>query len=188
MHMHEIYSPPKHLGCAHAARRLLTAAYMDHSFFDVVDVDVHGSDSAAIGPALDAARFGGMLYLTSTDGFSAGGKRPARALAAYGAFTRAHPFCNEQGLRMLIGVAVREAATRGMAVQPLFSLYSPHGPVFRVMVRVTRRRSWDDEHYGFVGYSQAAQTACTIPFGCDLRQVRRSTNFRVSGAGCRQRS
>jgi tRNA (guanine26-N2/guanine27-N2)-dimethyltransferase len=32
---------------------------------------------------------------------------------------------------MLIGAAVKEASTRGVALQPLFSLYSYHGPVFR---------------------------------------------------------
>lgn len=48
------------------------------------------------------------------------------------------PFSNEQGLRMLIGAAVKEGAARGMVVTPLFSLYSYHGPVFRVMLRVTR--------------------------------------------------
>jgi len=32
---------------------------------------------------------------------------------------------------MLIGAAVKEASTRSVALQPLFSLYSYHGPVFR---------------------------------------------------------
>jgi len=80
------------------------------------------------------------------------GKRPWRAVASYGAYTRAHAFSGEQGLRMLIGAAVREAAVRGLIVQPLFSLYSPHGPVFRAMLRVTRSRLWPHEKYGFVGH------------------------------------
>ena len=125
-----------------------------------------GSDSTAIGPALDVVRFGGLLYLTSTDGFSSSGKRSDRALAAYGTYTRAHPFCNEQGLRMLIGAAVREAAVRGLAVEPIFSLYSSHGPVFRVMLRITRSKLWQPQHYGFVGFAHDTATACRIPFGC----------------------
>lgn len=53
---------------------------------------------------------------------------------------------------MLIGAAVREGAVRGMRVMPVFSLYSFHGPVFRVMLRVTRTASWAHDCYGFLGY------------------------------------
>lgn len=139
---------------------------MQEDYYDLIDVDMHGSDSTCIGPALDAIRHGGLLYATSTDGFSGSGKRPTRALASYGAYTRAHPFCGEQGLRMLIGAVVREGATRGLVARPVFSLYSPHGPVYRVMLRVTRSRDWPHDHYGFVGYSQDTGAACVVPFKC----------------------
>lgn len=49
------------------------------------------------------------------------------------------PYSNEIGLRMLIGGAVREASAQGYHVSPLFSYYSYHGPVFRVMLRVHRK-------------------------------------------------
>jgi len=88
------------------------------------------------------SRFGGLLYLTSTDGFCSAGHRPERSLAAYGAYIRAMPFSNEQGLRMLIGAAVKEAAARGVVLTPVFSLYSFHGPVFRVMLRAKRSADW----------------------------------------------
>ncbi len=45
-------------------------------------------------------------------GTVAGGIEPDKALGAYGCFTRAHPSTMEQGLRMLIGAAVKEGATR----------------------------------------------------------------------------
>lgn len=48
------------------------------------------------------------------------------------------PFSNEVGLRMLIGGALREAAALGYHISPLFSFYSYHGPVFRVMLQVDR--------------------------------------------------
>ena len=48
------------------------------------------------------------------------------------------PYANEIGLRMVIGGAVREASARGYHVTPLFSYYSYHGPVFRVMLSVNR--------------------------------------------------
>lgn len=48
------------------------------------------------------------------------------------------PYSNEVGLRMLIGGAVREASVLGYRVSPLFSYYSYHGPVFRVMLQLNR--------------------------------------------------
>lgn len=60
------------------------------------------------------------------------------SLASYGAFIRPMPYSNEIGLRMTIGGAVREASAQGYHVTPLFSYYSYHGPVFRVMLRVNR--------------------------------------------------
>ena len=43
---------------------------------------------------------------------------------------------------MLIGAAVKEAAARGIVLTPVFSLYSFHGPVFRVMLRARRSAEW----------------------------------------------
>lgn len=55
------------------------------------------SETSHLGHAIDAVSYdGGLLYLTSTDGFSSGGLRPARSLAAYGAYLRALPYANEQ--------------------------------------------------------------------------------------------
>lgn len=60
------------------------------------------------------------------------------SLAAYGAYVRPMPYANEIGLRVLIGGAVREASVLGFHVTPLFSYYSYHGPVFRVLLRLNR--------------------------------------------------
>eukprot|EP00983_Pelagomonas_calceolata_P065387 1148571-Pelagomonas_calceolata.AAC.6 len=80
------------------ATRILTACFLNEDFYDVIDIDSFGSDSRFIGSSLDAVKHDGLLYLTSTDGFSAGGHRPARSLAAYGAFVRAGlPSSNENG-------------------------------------------------------------------------------------------
>ncbi|GLI68777.1 hypothetical protein VaNZ11_013268 [Volvox africanus] len=134
------------------ANRLLTNCYMRESYYDVVDVDSFGSGTMHFPAAIDAVRYGGLIYLTGTDGFTTSGKRPARSLAAYGSYARATPWANEQGLRMIIGSAVREAAARGVTLAPIFSLYSYHGPVFRVMLRATRSAEWPANHYGFMGH------------------------------------
>lgn len=52
---------------------------------------------------------------------------------------------------MLIGAAVAQGASRGFSVSPVFSLYSFHGPVFRVLLRATRSAQWPARHYGFAG-------------------------------------
>lgn len=58
---------------------------------------IHCSDTSHLGHAIDAvSHHGGLLYLTSTDGFTSGGLRPARSLAAFGAYARAVPWANEQ--------------------------------------------------------------------------------------------
>ncbi|CAN1297593.1 tRNA (guanine(26)-N(2))-dimethyltransferase [Linum perenne] len=130
--------------------------------------------------AMLALRLGGLLYLTSTDGYTSGGHRPHHSLDAYGAFVRPLPFSNEIGLRMLIGGAVREAAVLGYHVTPLFSYYAYHGPVFRKL--------HENRDYGFIGYC----TRCghSQPFswkelgkiGCSCRSSEGSHQpFAVSG-------
>ncbi|XAR66026.1 tRNA (guanine(26)-N(2))-dimethyltransferase [Bertholletia excelsa] len=134
------------------ANRVMTECYLQKDYYDLIDVDSFGSDSTFIRSALTCLKFDGLLYATSTDGFSSGGRRPYHALASYGAFIRHVPYSNEIGLRMLIGGAVREASVLGYYVTPLFSYYSYHGPVFRVMLRVNRGKLTKNRHYGFVGH------------------------------------
>ncbi|KAL9260295.1 3-oxoacyl-[acyl-carrier-protein] reductase FabG-like protein, partial [Drosera capensis] len=125
------------------ANRVLSEAYLRRDWFDLIDLDCFGSESGFLRAAFNAVRIGGLVYVTSTDGFSSGGHRPERALAAYGAYVRAMPFANEIGLRMLVGGAVREASVLEYKVRPLFSYYSYHRPVFRVMLRVGRGKGID---------------------------------------------
>ncbi|XP_057858540.2 tRNA (guanine(26)-N(2))-dimethyltransferase isoform X2 [Cryptomeria japonica] len=134
------------------ANRLMCQRYLLHDYYDLIDIDSFGSASSFFASALSAIRHDGLLYLTSTDGFSSGGHRPHNALTSYGAFIRPMPYANEIGLRMLIGGAVREAATRNMNARPVFSLFSYHGPVFRVMLQVAHGKPLKNRHYGFISY------------------------------------
>ncbi|GAV62492.1 TRM domain-containing protein [Cephalotus follicularis] len=134
------------------ANSVMTECYLQKDFFDFVDVDSFGSNSSFLRSAFGAIKMDGLLYITSTDGFSSGGHRPYQSLAAYGAYVRPMPYSNEVGLRMLIGGAVREASVLGFHVTPLFSYYSYHGPVFRVMLRVNWGKLTDNRHYGFITY------------------------------------
>ncbi|KAI3987165.1 hypothetical protein MKX01_031649 [Papaver californicum] len=134
------------------ANRVMTQCYLNRDYFDLIDIDSFGSESTFIRSAYDALKLDGLLYLTSTDGYSSGGHRPHHSLASYGAFVRPMPFSNEVGLRMLIGGAVREASVLGFRVTPLFSYYSYHGPVFRVMLQVNRGKVPESRNYGFISY------------------------------------
>ncbi|KAI4339140.1 hypothetical protein MLD38_024111 [Melastoma candidum] len=134
-------------------------------FFEIVDVDSFGSDiGGLLRGVFGCVRFGGLVYLTSTDGYSSGGHRPHHSLAAFGAYVRPMPYSNEVGLRMLIGGAIREASLLGYRVTPLFSYYSYHGPVFRVMLRVEKGRDLDNRHYEFISYCHSCGHSQSHPW------------------------
>ncbi len=136
------------------------AAFFDchqrQDFYDLIDIDSFGSPMPTLATALWAVRLGGLLYLTSTDGRATSGHAPDKSLQTYGAYARSHPAVHEQGLRLLIGTAVQQAAARGLVAYPAFAFY--RGEVNRVMVRVSRRASsqsvarWNAEQYGFLAY------------------------------------
>ncbi|XP_020593760.1 uncharacterized protein LOC110033922 isoform X3 [Phalaenopsis equestris] len=72
------------------ANRLLAGRYLQGEYFDLVDVDSFGSDSSFIRSAIATVKIGGLLYCTSTDGFSSGGHRPQHN---YGFIS----YCNQCG-------------------------------------------------------------------------------------------
>ncbi|PON86549.1 tRNA methyltransferase, Trm [Trema orientale] len=152
------------------ANRVMTECYLQRDFFDLIDIDSFGSDSTFLRSAINALRFDGLLYVTSTDGYSSGGHRPHHSLAAYGAYIRPLPYSNEIGLRMLIGGAVREASVLGYRVDPLFSYYSYHGPVFRVMLRVKRGKLPDNRHYSFISHCHQCGNSQTFSWD-ELGQI-----------------
>lgn len=58
------------------ANRVMTDYYLQKNFFDFIDIDSFGSDSSFLRSAIISLKLGGLLYVTSTDGFSSGGHRP----------------------------------------------------------------------------------------------------------------
>ncbi|BFI28114.1 tRNA (guanine26-N2/guanine27-N2)-dimethyltransferase [Marchantia polymorpha subsp. ruderalis] len=169
------------------ANKLLLGCAVRREYYDLIDVDSFGSDTLCLGPALAAVKHGGLVYLTSTDGFSAGGHRPHNALASYGGFVNPMPYANEIGLRMLIGGAVREAATRNMKIVPVFSNYSYHGPVFRTMLRVEPGKWLRNRNYGFIVYCKLCGQSQDIQFedlgeiACRCSHVKAKGSLVVSG-------
>ncbi|GMH15438.1 hypothetical protein Nepgr_017279 [Nepenthes gracilis] len=169
------------------ANRIMTELYLQKDFFDFIDVDSFGSDSSFLRSAFNALKLDGLIYVTSTDGYSSGGHRPHNSLASYGAYIRPMPYSNEIGLRMLIGGAVREASVLGYCIKPIFSYYSYHGPVFRVMLRVNRGKLTVTRHYGFISYcfkcgnSQAYSWDELGQISCTCSDGKHSHSLVVSG-------
>ncbi|MGF1519240.1 MAG: tRNA (guanine-N1)-methyltransferase [Nodosilinea sp.] len=132
------------------ANQVFFTCYQHRDFYDLVDIDNFGSPAPYVSNGLWAAKLGGLLYLTSTDGRATSGHDPERSLKTYGAWARSHPAAHEQGLRLLIGHAAQTAAARGLGIEPVFSLFT--GQVHRVMVRLVSKPTLSDATYGFVAY------------------------------------
>jgi tRNA (guanine26-N2/guanine27-N2)-dimethyltransferase len=132
------------------ANRLFFDCFNRRDYYDLVDVDSFGSAAPYYYTALWATKIGGLLYLTSTDGRTATGHEPESSLSAYGAYSRCHPASQEQALRLLLGSVQKAAASMGLGVEPIFSLFT--GQTYRAMVRLSSKVVLSSENYGFLGY------------------------------------
>ncbi len=137
--------------------------YQRQDFYDLIDVDGFGSPMPVIANALWAVKLGGLIYLTSTDGRTTSGRAPDKSLQTYSAYARNHPAVHEQGLRLLIGLILQQAAARGLAAKPVFSFYK--GEVNRVMVRVSKpSNEWNSASYGFLAYCYHCGQFQSVPW------------------------
>ncbi|EHA63017.1 N2,N2-dimethylguanosine tRNA methyltransferase [Synechococcus sp. WH 8016] len=131
------------------AERLLREAYLEHRFFDLIDIDPFGCPNVLLQSTLQAMRFGGVLLLASTDGRSPTGHDRFAAVRRFGAAARAHPSSWELALRLQLAAVAREAWLLGRGLEPLFSFSD--GRTFRVAVRMRQRiRSGEEQQLGFV--------------------------------------
>lgn len=132
------------------AQQVFFSCYQRRDFYDLVDIDNFGGPAPHTSNGLWAAKIGGLLYLTNTDGRSTSGHDLEHSLKIYGASARSHPAVHEQGLRLLIGHAAQTAAARGLGIQPVFSLFT--GQVHRAMVRLVNKPTLSSQNYGFLAY------------------------------------
>ena len=131
------------------AERLLREAYLEHRFFDLIDLDPFGCPNVLLQSTLQAMRFGGVLLLASTDGRSPTGHDRFAAVRRFGAAARAHPSSWELALRLQLAAVAREAWLLGRGLEPLFSFSD--GRTFRVAVRMRQRiRSGEEQQLGFL--------------------------------------
>ena len=132
------------------AHRVFFNCYDRRDYYDLVDVDCFGSAVPYLNTMLYATTIGGLMYLTSTDGRTLTGHPPQKSVQTYGAIARSHPARHEQALRLLIGATQQQAATRGLGIEPVFSLFT--GKTYRLMMRLVSKPRITEDNYGFLGY------------------------------------
>jgi tRNA (guanine26-N2/guanine27-N2)-dimethyltransferase len=118
------------------AQKLLADCLLRDQRFELVDLDAFGCPAALLPLALEAVRFGGVLYLASSDGRSPTGHDRVSALRSLGAAARAHPASWELALRLQLGVVARAAWCLGRGLRPLLNFSD--GRTFRTAVQVSR--------------------------------------------------
>ena len=148
--------------------RLLQRLALDGQQFHVVDVDGFGSKGVPAGLALGVVKFGCLVALNCTDWAGLGAQQAVPGapslIAAYGAVVHPCPSSPEQGLRVLLGNVVQEAAQRGLRIEPVLSQYAP-GPAWRVLVRVYRGSSaTNTQQLGFSAHCGCCGNSFTVPW------------------------
>ena len=151
-------------------QRVFARKWLDGEFYDFVDVDGFGSTNFADG-ALRVVRHGGFFYATCTDGRALCGQNPGRCATAFAnaVVAPSRPAVNETAMRALIADVVRRADALKLRATPVFSLFHPHGPVFRCMFRIEKRTARgydafdeDSRRVGFSGYCDACGSTVTV--------------------------
>ncbi|ACK73418.1 tRNA (guanine-N(2)-)-methyltransferase [Gloeothece citriformis PCC 7424] len=132
------------------ANRVFFECHSRKEYYDLVDVDCFGAPNPFLNSALWATKVGGLIYFTSTDGRTATGHLPQVSLRVYAAYARSHPSAHEQALRLMIGNVQYHAATLGLGIEPIFSLFT--GSTYRVMVRLLSSSNLSEKNYGFLAY------------------------------------
>jgi tRNA (guanine26-N2/guanine27-N2)-dimethyltransferase len=153
--------PPDRYRISHRSlEQLLAERSTQKDYFDLIDLDAFGSPLAFLQGSLRTIRYGGLLYLTSTDGRSISGQLPEQSLRQWGAWIRSHPAVQEQALRLLLYCVAQQAAIMGLGIEPVFSLY--RGQAYRVMVRVLAKQNWQTDRSGFLGYCHSCGNFQTL--------------------------
>ena len=142
------------------AHRVFFSCYANCDYYDLVDVDCFGTAVPYINSMLWATKIGGLIYLTATDGRTLTGHLPENSIQAYGAIARSHPAAQEQALRILIGSTQQQAATKGLGIEPVFSLFT--GRTYRLMMRLVAKPRLNKNDYGFIAYCHSCGNYQTV--------------------------
>ena len=101
---------------------------LDNTRFDMVDVDAFGTGQPHLSEGWFAVKAGGLLYICATDSLCTTGANLHKAWSGYAATAQSFPACNEQGLRLVVATAFREAAACELAESWRLGTATAHHP------------------------------------------------------------
>ncbi|MFX1475576.1 MAG: tRNA (guanine(10)-N(2))-dimethyltransferase [Promethearchaeota archaeon] len=108
------------------ANLLLTRHHHRSRKFDIIDIDPFGSPRNFFAAAIGAIKSHGLLCLTATDIPVLVGIRPKACMKRYAANPARTEYGHELAIRLLLGSAVREAASQDIGLKPLLAFYADH--------------------------------------------------------------
>ncbi len=108
------------------ANLLLTQHHRHKLRFDVIDIDPFGSPRSFLAAAIGALKSPSLLCLTATDMPVLVGIRPRACVKRYAARPARTDYGHEHAIRLLLGCAVREAASQDIGLKPLLAIYADH--------------------------------------------------------------
>jgi len=118
--------------------------------FHYVDIDPFGSPVPFLQSSMNGCRRRGMLAATATDTAPLSGTYPKKCIRRYGARPCRSRFGHEVGLRILIGHAVKEAASLDRSVNPVLCFYADH--YFRIHLSMMEGGGKADRCLESLGY------------------------------------
>lgn len=140
--------------------------------FEVVDLDPFGSPAPFLAAACRSLKHVGMLLLTATDMAPLCGRGERACVRKYSARPLRTEYCKELGLRILIGFAVRTAASFNLALHPVFSHATRH--YFRAAFLGRKSRKEVDSCMAELGFVSHC-------FNCGERKIVRGLASELAG-------
>ncbi|MCS7245614.1 MAG: hypothetical protein RMJ38_05755 [candidate division WOR-3 bacterium] len=134
------------------AKKFLLESAINGNRFDVIDLDSFGSPSEYIFSAVLALKIDGLVYFTSTDGFTLCGLKKEASIRNYGVHTINSKFCHELGARVVISQFMKCAGNLSMHFEPVITLYD--GYAWRIALRLKKGvENANFDKFGYVVYN-----------------------------------
>jgi len=133
------------------AKKVLLENALNENRFDFIDLDSFGSPSEFAFSVIMALKIDGVVYLTSTDGFTLCGLKNKASIRNYGIHTINSKFCHELGARAIISHFIKCAGNLNMHFEPLISLYD--GYAWRIALRLKKGvENANFDKFGYIVY------------------------------------
>jgi tRNA (guanine26-N2/guanine27-N2)-dimethyltransferase len=175
------------------ANLLLTQHHERRQRFDVIDIDPFGSPRSYLAAAIGALKQPSLLCLTATDLPVLVGIRFKACIKRYAATPARTEYGHELAIRLLVGCAIREAASQDIGLDPLLAVFVDH--YVRVFCSVSKgdEAAWTAIsklgylfHCDECGFRRFASTIQVFPPSCpacDSKRIQRAGPFYTDQLG-----